>query len=326
MSLQGKRVFITGATGFIGRALAQRLSAEGARVTGLARNPARAALLRQAGVEVAQGDVTDPDRMRDLVAGAEVVYHLAAVGGFNTHARMAEVNIWGAENVLQAARAAEVARFVHVSTVSVYGYTRRGVVDEGARLGPTGDMYGDTKAVGEQLALKSGLPAVVVRPAEVYGPRSEPWTIRMLNLTRRVVPLVDGGRGACHPIYIDDLVELLALAGSHPDAPGHVFNGAPDPPVTWRDFLCAYGRMNGHSRVVSVPRALLTAPLTALELLLRVTDRRLPMRAMLHFLTAQVTYTNRRAREVLGWEPRVSLAEGMARTEAWLCANGYLPT
>ncbi|MCZ7544433.1 MAG: NAD-dependent epimerase/dehydratase family protein [Anaerolineae bacterium] len=233
----------------------------GARVTGLARDPARAGFLSEAGVEVVQGDIGDPERLRAQVAGAEVVFHLAAAAGVATHARMAAVNIWGTDNVLQAARDAGVARFVHVSTISVYGYTRRGVVDETARLHPIGEGYGDTKAIGERLALRSGLPATVVRPAQVYGPRSQPWTVRLIDLTRWFVPLVDGGRGTCHPIYIDDIVDLLVLAAHHPDAPGQVFNGSPDPPATWRDFLTGYGRMHGHSRVVSVPRWLLTLPL-----------------------------------------------------------------
>ena len=325
MSLHGKRVFITGATGYIGGALARSLAADGAHVTALARDAARGAALRSAGVEVAPGDLADPDRLRAAMTGAEVVFHLAAAAGVAPNARMTEVNVWGVAHMLQAARAAGAARFVHVSTIAVYGYNRRGVVDEGARLAHTGDMYGDTKAAGEQLALSSGLPVVVIRPGQVYGPGSAPWTLRMLNLTRWVVPLVDGGRGACHPIYIDDLLDLLVLAGSRPDAPGHIFNGSPDPAPTWRDFLTAYGRMHGHERILNIPRGLLALPMAALELLFRAADRRLPLRAMLDFLTAPVTYTNRRAREVLGWTPRVTLAEGMRRTEAWLRTNGYLP-
>lgn len=325
MALEGRRVFVTGATGFIGGAVALRLAAEGARVTGLARDPARAGFLSEAGVEVVQGDIGDPERLRAQVAGAEVVFHLAALAGVATHARMAAVNIWGTDNVLQAARDAGVARFVHVSTISVYGYTRRGVVDETARLHPIGEGYGDTKAIGERLALRSGLPATVVRPAQVYGPRSQPWTVRLIDLTRWFVPLVDGGRGTCHPIYIDDIVDLLVLAAHHPDAPGQVFNGSPDPPPTWRDFLTGYGRMHGHSRVVSVPRWLLALPLGVAEGAFRLTDRRLPVRTMLNFLTADVTYSNRKAREVLGWTPRVDLAEGMRRSEAWLRAHGHLP-
>ena len=325
MSLDGQRVFITGATGFIGGALALRLAAEGARVTALARNPSSGGALREAGVAVVEGDLSDPDRLRALIAGAEVVYHLAAAAGTAPNAEMVQINVWGTRHLIAAARAAGVARFVHVSTVAVYGYRRRGVVDETARLHPTGDMYADTKAIGEELARGDDLPVVIVRPAQVYGPRSGAWTLRMLNLTRYVVPLVDGGRGACHPIYIDDLIDLLALAGVHADAPGQVFNGSPDPAPTWGDFLRAYGRMQGHERVLALPRALLYPPAAALEAALRVTDRRLPLRAMVDFLTAQVTYSNRKAREVLGWTPRVGLAEGMRRTEAWLRTNGHLP-
>jgi nucleoside-diphosphate-sugar epimerase len=325
MSLSNKRVFITGATGFIGSALALRLSQNGARVAGLARNPAKAAFLERAGVDVIQGDVTDLARMRRVIAGAEVVFHLAAAAGFRKASVIDEVNVRGTGNVLGAARAAGVARFVHVSTMSVYGYDRQGAVDEEVALRPTGDPYGDTKAVGERLALKSGLPVTVVRPAQVYGPRSAPWTLRMLALTRWFVPLVGDGSGACHPIYIDDLIDLLVLAGSHPEAPGQIFNGSPDPPSSWRDFLGAYGRMHGHQRFLRIPRWLLAAPLAALDPALRLTGRRVPLRNMLRFMTGQVTFVNRKARELLGWEPRVSLEKGMRRTEAWLRAEGYLP-
>ena len=325
MCLSSKRVFITGATGFIGGALALRLAEDGARVVGLARSPAKGAFLERAGVEVIQGDITAPERMRAVIAGSDVVFHLAAAAGGSRGSVMAEVNVRGTENVLEAARAAGVTRFVHVSTISVYGYDRQGVVSEDAPLRPTGDAYGDTKAAGERLALKSDLPVAVVRPAQVYGPRSAPWTLRMLALTRWFVPLVGDGGGACHPIYIDDLIDLLVLAGTHPDALGQVFNDSPDPPSTWRDFLGAYGRMHGHQRFLRVPRWLLAPPLAALDPALRLTERRMPLRNMLRFMTGHVTFVNRKARVLLGWEPRVSLQEGMRRTEAWLRAEGYLP-
>lgn len=324
MTLKDKRVFITGATGFIGRALALRLLEEGAGVVGLTRNPAKGTFLASSGVEMVQGDVTDHPAMRELVAGAEVVFHLTAVAGTSGTAAMQAVNVEGTRNVLDAAHAAGVERFVHVSTMAVYGYDRRGVVDETARLGDTGDIYGDTKAIGEGLVRRADLPWSVVRPGQVYGPRSPSWTVRLFQATRWFVPLVDGGRGACHPIYIDDLVDLLILAATHPAAPGEVFNGSPDPASTWLAFLGAYGRMHGHTRYLDVPRWLLTPPLAALDWLLPLAGYRLPARAMLDFAAGQVTYTHRKAREMLGWEPRVNLDEGMRRAEAWLRAEGYL--
>ncbi|MBN1286373.1 MAG: NAD(P)-dependent oxidoreductase [Anaerolineae bacterium] len=324
--LKGKRVFVTGATGFIGGALALRLCEIGARVVGLARSPAKGAFLAAAGVEVVQGDVTDFLRLHQVMAGdIDVVFHLAAIAGAGLSAQMQKVNVEGTRNVLEAARAAHVGRFVHVSTMSVYGYRRSGVVDETARLGDTGDMYGDTKALGEGLVQRSGLPWTIVRPGQVYGPRSPSWSVRMLQATRRFVPLIDSGRGSCHPIYIDDLVDLVALAGAHPGAVGEIFNGTPDPACTWLAFLDAYARMHNQTWHVDISRSWVMPPVAVLDLLLLLSGRRLPLRAMVEFITGDVTYSNRKARAVLGWEPQVSLQAGMRRTELWFRAEGYLP-
>jgi nucleoside-diphosphate-sugar epimerase len=324
MSLTDKRVFVTGATGFIGGALTLRLAEEGARVTALARTPSKAAFLTAGGVEVAQGDVTDRARMRELVAGHAIVFHLAAVAGAERVKAMQAVNVEGAASVLAAARAAGVERFVHVSSISVYGYARCGVVDESVHLFETGDMYGDTKAIGEGLVKRADLPWTVVRPGQVYGPRGSSWTLGLFNLVRGFAPLVDGGHGSTHPIYIDDLVELLVLAATHPAAPGEVFNGTPDPASDWRTFLMSYAAMRGHSNAVSVPLWALQPPLALFDWLLPLTGRRLPVRAMLNFMCSDLTYSTRKARDLLGWRPRVDLDEGMRRTEAWLRAEGYL--
>lgn len=325
MKLQGKRVFVTGATGFIGGALALRLSELGAEVIALARTPSKGDFLKEVGVQIVQGDITDFLRLHEVVNDIDVLFHLAAVAGVGTADVMQKVNIEGTRNILEAAQAAEVGRFVHVSTIAVYGYRRCGTVDESARLGDTGDMYGDTKAIGEGLVRRSGLPWAIVRPGQVYGPRSQPWSVRMLELTRGITPLIDSGRGSCHPIYIDDLVELIVLSGFHDGAVGQIFNGTPDPPYTWFAFLDAYARMHNQTRYLDISREFVMPVAAMFDVLLALSGRRLPLRAMIDFVTNDVTYTNRKAREMLGWEPAVDLREGMRRTELWFRSKRYLP-
>ncbi len=330
-ALQNKKVLVTGATGFIGGRLAERLAAEeDATVTGSGRNLQKAAALQKQGVQLMQADLLDETRMGELVKGQDVVFHVAAwLGGGRVQDQEAEayaMNVTASELMVRLVAAAEVPRLVFVSSIATYGLPQRPQVDEDHPLDTStaNDLYGRTKALGEihatALAQELGVNMAVVRPALVYGPRSQGWSVQMLQLVQKGTPvLFGGGHGHAWPVYIDNLVDGMLLAATHPQAVGEAFNFA-DPVTDWRTFFGYYGQMCGRK-----PRQI---PLWGARLLAwanGVFRLGLPLNPQrVRFLTSQAAYPTTKATRLLGYQPRVDLAEGMRRTEVWLREAGYL--
>jgi nucleoside-diphosphate-sugar epimerase len=137
--------------------------------------------------------------------------------------------------------------------------------------------------------------------------------------------LIGSGDGMCNAIYIDNLVDLILLALENDDAIGHAFIGAEGRGVTWREFYGAYAAMLGGKRLFSMPRVVALALTLPFELLARV-DGYPPRlaRASVEFYSHRVVFDIEKSKRLLGYVPRVSFEEGMARTYQWLVASGYL--
>jgi nucleoside-diphosphate-sugar epimerase len=174
------RVFITGATGFIGGRVAEKLRARGDDVVALVRSPEKAGRLRELGCELVEGDLSSSAAIRRGVEGCEACIHAAAIYkvGIPKKERqpMYESNVNGTENVLDAAVDAGVARIVYVSTVAVFGNTKEQVVDETYQRDESEGFlscYDETKYRSHQIAkdrIGKGAPVVIVQPGGVYGP------------------------------------------------------------------------------------------------------------------------------------------------------------
>ncbi|WP_059021472.1 NAD-dependent epimerase/dehydratase family protein [Mycobacterium sp. M26] len=317
------RVFITGANGFIGRALARRLSEDGHQVSGVdvVADPDR---------DIVAGDIGSIGPWQEHVAGADAVIHTAAVVsnavGMDAQWR---VNVLGTRHVLDAAARGGAGRVVVLSSVRAFSdLSFPNNVTEDFPVRPDGDPYVDTKIAAEHVALQAHIagdvPVTIVRPADVYGPGSRPWTILPVELIRKntfVLPAM--GRGLFSPIYIDDLVDGVLLAAHHPEAAGQIFKLSAGG-VSCKEFFGHYYRMLG-KRPVLLPTwlALSAAQANAFTASLR----RRPTEAnatSVRYLTRSGTYSNEKARRMLGFEPRVELDEGMARAQDWLQAAGLL--
>lgn len=327
MSIQS--ALVTGANGFIGAALTAELRRRGVFVRAVCRTPRKGAHLAALGAEVVAGDVQDRARLSDLARGCEVFFHLAAaMNGTATYTY--NVNVLGAQNAVRAASEAGCARFVHVSTIAVYGFEVSGVVGEDQPLKPSpNDFYALSKALGERLvqreAARAGLAFTIVRPAYVYGEGSQFWSRELYRLVRRIPPpLIEGGRGNAHPIYIGDLCDLLICAAEHPSAVGQIFNAAPDPAPTWAEFLGYYARMAGRSGSLPLPAPLLLSLAPLVTALSRLRGTPVDLAGYVRMLCHRATYSMAKAAELLGWRARTTLAEGMARTASWLRREGLL--
>lgn len=253
----GRRVLITGGTGFIGGRLAERLALEhGAHVVALVRNLAAAARLARFPVSVVRGDVTDRAALAKAVAGCDLVFH-CAYGTKGSQKLRSWVNKEGTRRVMEAAREAGAKRAIHLSTLMVYGQTKDGDLDERARRRKFGNPYSDSKLAAEKIALAARLPVVVLQPTAVYGPYGGVWTesvLRALQHGRQI--LIDGGEGLANAVYVDDLVSAMLLAAVVPEAVGESFLVSGPEAVTWSTLYGRFGRMlGGAERTVSMTAA-----------------------------------------------------------------------
>lgn len=316
-----RQVLVTGANGFIGAALTRRLLRDGVAVRAMCRSPQKGASLAGLGAEVFAGDVLDQASLDRGAHGCDVVFHLAAVLG--SAAYTYNINVLGTQNVTQAAQRAGIERLVHVSTVAVYGYEVSGPIHESHPLRPSrDDYYQQTKAAGErvvrQFAQQTGIPTTIVRPAFVYGPGSPFWSRQMYELCRVAMPLIGDGTAHAHPIFVEDLADLIFTLGTHPNAPDQAFNAAPDPAPTWAEYLGHYAHMAGNTRRIRVPVAALSAVAPLVSAVTRMAGNPFDLAGTLRFMGHDATFKMTLAAELLGWQARTSLAEGMAQTEDWL--------
>jgi nucleoside-diphosphate-sugar epimerase len=326
VTLERLPVLVTGGEGFIGNVLTEHLRDRGAAVRVLVRDPVSLTTDRDRVV----GDVTLAASLADAVRGCEVVFHCAAAGGGPlAHARA--VNVEGTRNLLEAAlQAGTVRRVVHLSSVAVHGPRLPAVVSEDQPFCSAGDAYSMTKAQAEVVARsyngRAALEVVVVRPTCVYGPRSTTWVLAPFKRIRdEQVLLVGSGAGLINLIYVTDLVELLLLAATSPRSPGQVFIGSGVTPVTWSEYLNAFAAMQGKPcpPTVSVYWAFVLAHAYLWRFRFTRKPGRLSPGDLRQHMNRSV-FSIGKARELIGFEPRVTFNEGIKLTEAWLRETGYL--
>ena len=245
-------MLITGAAGFIGRSLADRLRLDGVEVVGVD-------LAADEALGVVAGDIRWPGEWQRAAAGCDVMIHTAALVGMPSDtSRFWDVNVNGTHMALEAARANDVGRFVHISSAVTFGLSFPDGVDESYPVRHTGMAYVDTKIAAEHAALMahaSGQQEVaVVRPSDTYGPGSRPWTLLPLELLRRGRAVLPArGHGIHSPIYVDDVVDGIVRAAVAPDAAGRVVTLSGGVGVETRDYFGRFGAMIGQRCPASRP-------------------------------------------------------------------------
>jgi nucleoside-diphosphate-sugar epimerase len=325
------RVLVTGATGFTGGHLARSLAARGHAVTALVRDERRAAPLQEAGVALAPGDLRDRAAIERASSGAEVVYHIAAIyrqAGLRDDEYRA-VNALAVETVIEAARAAGVRRVVHCSTVGVHGDVEHPPAGEDAPLRP-GDVYQVTKLEGERLAreagARTGVEVVIARPTGIYGPGDRRLLKLFRGVARRRFVVLGSGDIFYHLTYIDDLVEGFRLCGEVPAAAGRTYILAGGEVTTLNELIARIAEVAG----VAPPRLHLPVwPFWAAGAMCEAACAPFGVEPPLYrrrvdFFTKSRAFDIGRARRELGYAPRVSLRDGIARTLAWYRRAGWL--
>jgi nucleoside-diphosphate-sugar epimerase len=321
----GRTAFVTGALGFIGGAIGDRLRADGWRVTGV---DVRA----NAALGVVAGDISKPGAWQQAASDCELVIHTAAVVsnavGFG---EQWQVNVLGTRRAIDAAVAGGASRFVLFSSIRAFGDGGfPDGVDERWPVRPDGSPYVNTKVAAEQVALQAHaageLSVTVIRPGDAYGPGSRPWVVLPLEAIRSgqfVLPA--RGRGIFSPIYVEDLVDGVLLAATKPEGAGQVFTLTDGAPVTTAEYFGHLARLAGKPAPRGLPTAVLVAATSAATLVARVRGATSEINPeTMRYLAREGSYSIQRARELLGFEPKVTLAEGITRTERWLRDEGLI--
>ncbi len=326
------RVLITGATGFLGEHLTQRLLTDGASVRVLARSTAKAKPLIERGAELIEGEITNGIALHRALQDVSVVYHLAGklfTPGVPTE-EYRRTHVEGTRTLLRCClEQGGIVRFVHCSTTGVLGVTGDAPADERAPFRPT-NAYEETKLGAELLvrdAVAQGFPAVVVRPGLIYGPGDVHLLGFFRSIQRGLFRPIGRRPVWLHPIYIADMTEAFVRCAHDQRAIGECFHIAGQDPTTLAGLATTIADSLG------VPRPRGTIPVPAARVLALVGDA-LPAglrqvapltSSRLDFLTHSRMYNVTKAQRLLDFVAGTDLGTGIAKTALWYRAHDYLP-
>lgn len=327
------KVFISGGTGFIGSRLAVHCLGLGNTVCVLGQENTKAeaenvAMLREKGALVVLGSVADQELLCETMQGVELVVHLAAAQHETNvpDQHFWNINVAGTKNMLEAAAQARVKRFVHGSTIGVYGSEAQGILDEESPTNPS-NIYGITKLAGEKLvrSYEDRLPVVVVRISETYGPGDYRLLKLFRGVQRRRFPIIGDGQNMHHLVYIDDLIQGLMLASQVESAVGKTFVLPGKEPVTTNQMVKTV------ADVLKVKQFQIHAPMPLFWSIASVSESvcqplgiHPPIyRRRMDFFRTSFFFSLERARTVLGYEPCFSFREGVIETAKWYAEKGF---
>ena len=323
-------ILVTGATGFTGKALCERLIKDGEKVTAFVRPSSDTDRLIEIGVNCVEADITSREDVDRHFKDFDLVYHIAAAyrTEHSTEDMFTLVNVEATRNLLEAAKRSGVRRFVHCSTVGVQGEIDDPPADEEYRFKP-GDHYQESKKEGELLALnyfREGLPGSVFRPVGIYGPGDTRFLKLFKPVSRGMFVMIGSGKVLYHMTYIDDLVDGILLCGSRPEALGEVFTLGGERYTTLQELVDEIAGVLGKTKTgIRIPFAPVYWASVVCDKVCKkigVSPPIYPRRV--EFFSKDRAFSIDKAKRLLGYSPKVSLRDGLARTANWYKKEGLI--
>jgi nucleoside-diphosphate-sugar epimerase len=326
-----KTALITGATGFIGSAIMNRCLNDGYRVRLLVRkdSPRRGSLKNLKGVELVTGDIRDYESVEKATAGADYVFHSAAVvTDWAPRRDFDEINVAGTGHVCRAALQAKVKRLVYVSTCDVFGIREDRVLTEASGYHPMNEPYPDTKIQASNLAWeyhRQGLPVTMVYPCWVYGPGDRTFMPILADAvaTRQMIYFRENA--ILWMSYIDNVVDLCMHIATHPAAPGEGFLVHDDASLTLEQMCDIIAETLGCPRIkrrVRYPVAYLAGwVVQRIAKMLGKKKRPLVTTYSVKLMGSRLRFSTEKAKRLLKWVPPVPFDMALSRTLDWLKAQ-----
>lgn len=319
-------VLVTGGTGLLGSHIAEQLHRQGQAIRALCRRGSDTAFLRSLGAEIVPGEVNDRNVLRRACAGIDVVYHAAArVGDWGPWRDFVRVTVDGTQAVLDAAAEAKVGRFLHISSISVYGHIDGPgrVLDESAPIGVNvhrWSYYTRAKVEAERRVWamhQSGrLPVTVVRPSWLYGPRDRATLPRLVDsIRRRKLKIIGDGTNRLNVVHAANVAEASLLAADSDRAAGEAYNCCHDGVLTQRDYFDKLAAAVGEAPVSkAVPYRVAYSAAFLMECfghLFRAKRAPLVTRYAVWLMGRRCFFECRKLKEQLGWRSTIGYEQGI---------------
>ena len=325
------KTFITGINGFIGSNLATRLIAEGQEVSGLVRKTSNLSFLEGLKVKLFFGDLSDKALLDKATQGIDVVYHVAGrASDWGPMELFRKVNVEGTKNLMESSVNSGVKRFVFISSAAVHGFRGFRDATEDSPKTATIFPYSITKREAEDLVNRyhreRGLPTLIIRPGNVFGPRDRVTFAKMAELIEKgQMVYISRGRPLTCPTYVENLIDAILLAVDRKDTVGETFIITDGLEITWKEYMDKIAEKLGVRRpLFSVPYAVAYSAAAVCEAILKLFRSKKPpiiTRYRIANVGKDYHFTIKKARAKLGYQPRVSLDEGMERTVEWYKSN-----
>jgi nucleoside-diphosphate-sugar epimerase len=325
-------ILVTGGGGFIGSHLVEDQLRKGRKVTALDLDLSSLnGLAAHAQLQKIKGDIRNKELVERSLAGVDVVFHLASAHLSLTTSEKDywDINVTAAKELVDLCRTAGVKRFVHCSSVGIYGDVIGAPADEESSCCPD-LVYDKTKLAGEQgvaqFYQETGYPISIVRPVWVYGPRCPRTNKLFRSIRSQRFPMIGDGGNLRHCIYISDLIDAFELCATRDEAVGQTFIFGDETAVTVAQLVNEIASvMNVTPPKIKIPLNIATSICSVTESLFRVAGKEPPLSTRtLKFFTNNTSFDINKAKRLLQFLPRVPLRNGLEQTYSYLLQQGQL--